>query len=139
MIEFLDNKVVLIGPKGIITIPANDQITIRLGMLFEGECENISRTQCAQKFGITRQRYHQLLNKFLKEGAQGLKNIKRGPKKNYRRTEEVIRQIIRYRFLDPDLSPQVISQKMTQLGHTIATRSVERVISDYGLQKKTYI
>jgi hypothetical protein len=54
-----------------------------------------------------------------------------------RRTEEMVRQIIRHRFLDPDASAEVIAQKLQQAHHLISIRSVERVISDFGLQKKT--
>ena len=66
-----------------------------------------------------------------------LKSAKRGPKTNYRRTEQVVRQIIRHRFLDPDASAEVIAQKLRQCGWEISTRSVERVIGQFGLQKKT--
>jgi hypothetical protein len=49
----------------------------------------------------------------------------------------LIKDRIRLRFLDPAVSPAVIAQKLRQLGHAISTRSVERIIADYGLQKKT--
>jgi threonine dehydrogenase-like Zn-dependent dehydrogenase len=61
-----------------------------------------------------------------------------GPKANYRRTEEMVRQIIRHRFLDPEASAEIIAQKLRQADHLISIRSVERVISDFGLQKKLY-
>jgi hypothetical protein len=61
----------------------------------------------------------------------------RGPKRNYRRTDELVRQVVRHRFLDPNASPEVIAQKLRQTGFVISTRSVERVIAEYGLQKKT--
>lgn len=139
MIEFDDQRIVLAGPQGVLAVSDDDEITIKLAMLYEGECEGQSRSECADKFNYSRQRYHQLLNKYLSLGALGLKSQKRGPKNNYRRTDQVVRQIIRYRFLDPELSAEVIAQKLIQSGHRIAIRSVERVISDYGLQKKTYI
>ena len=62
---------------------------------------------------------------------------KRGPKTNSVRTDEVERQVIRHRFLDPDASADIIAQKLRQAGFAISTRSVERVIEKYGLQKKT--
>ena len=139
MIELLDKGVILIGPQGVIPVREDDGITIKLAMLFEGECEGKGPTQCAQKFGYSRQRYHQLLNQFLEQGALGLKSRKRGPKGHYRRTDQVVREIIRYRFLDPELSGEVIAQKLIQTGHQIAARSVERVIEDYGLQKKIHL
>lgn len=139
MIEFENQQIVLTGPQGVLAVRADDEITIKLAMLYEGECEGQSRAKCAEKFNFSRQRYYQLLNKFAAQGALALQSQKRGPKTNYRRTDEVVRQIIRYRFLDPDMSAEVIAQKLIQAGQEIAIRSVERVISDYGLQKKNYI
>ena len=137
MIEIHEGKVSMSGPKGSLPVREDDEITLKLAMLFEGECEGLGPVKAARKFGFTRQRYYQILNQFLKQGAAGLKRLKPGPKGNYRRTDEVIRQIIRYRFLDPQTSSEVIAQKLNQNGYPIAIRSVERVISEYGLQKKT--
>ena len=39
--------------------------------------------------------------------------------------------------VDPDASAEVLAQKLTQDGYTISIRSVQRVIAQYGLQKKT--
>ena len=137
MIEIASSGLFLTGPKGSIPLKEDDEITVKLAMVFEGECEGSGRTKAAQKFGYTRQRYHQILQQFRRQGAEALKSRKPGPKGNYRRTGEVVRQVIRYRFLDPQISPQVIAQKLVQCGHQIAIRSVERVICEYGLQKKT--
>ncbi len=138
MIEIENNALFLKGPKGSIPVKGHDEITLKLSMIFEGECDGIGPTNAAEKFGFTRQRYYQILEQFKMEGAEALKSRKRGPKGNYRRTDEVVRQIIRYRFLDSQISPEVIAQKLIQTGNLIAIRSVERVISDYGLQKKNY-
>jgi hypothetical protein len=137
MIEIHDGIPSLSGPEGSLTVREDDEITLKLAMLFEGQCEGLGPVQAAQKFGYTRQRYYQILDQFMNHGASGLKSLKPGPKGNYRRTDEVIRQIIRYRFLDPAMTPEVIAQKLNQNGYSIAMRSVERVISAYGLQKKT--
>jgi hypothetical protein len=137
MIEIHEGNLCLSGPKGSLPVREDDPITLKLAMLFEGECEGLGPVKAARKFGFTRQRYYQILNQFSKQGAAGLKRLKPGPKSNYRRTDEVVRQVIRYRFLDPQTSPEVIAQKLNQNGYPIAIRSVERVISEYGLQKKT--
>ena len=63
-------------------------------------------------------------------GAEALKGYKRGPKTNYRRTEEVVRQVIRYRFLDPNMSPEVISQMLIQCGHQIGIISASGNLHD---------
>ena len=127
----------IVGPTGNLFIPTDDQITPRLLMLIEGECEGLGPMQAAHKHGLSRQRYYQLHKQFQEQGFLGLINQKRGPKTNSVRTEEVERQVIRHRFLDPDASVDVIAQKLRQAGLLISTRSVERVIEKYGLQKKT--
>jgi len=137
MIKIEGQNLILNGPKGSIPVRDDDEITPKLVMLFEGECEGLGATKAAQKFGFTRQRYHQLLQQYKSDGASALQSKKRGPRRNYRRTDEVVRQIIRYRFLDPEVSTEVITQKLVQSGFSIAVRSVKRVISEFGLQKKT--
>lgn len=137
MIEIHEGIPSLSGPKGSLPVREDDEITWKLAMLFEAQCEGLGPIKAAKKFGYTRQRYYQILNQFIEQGALALKSLKPGPKGNYRRTDEVVRQIIRYRFLDPAMTPEVIAQKLNQNGFPIAIRSVERVISGYGLQKKT--
>jgi transposase len=133
--EFPERRI--IGSTGELVIPSHDEITPRLMMLLEGECEGLGAAEAALKHGVTRQRYYQVLKLFQKDGATALVNQKRGPKTNYVRTDEVERQVIRQRFLDPDASADIIAHKLRQAGFSISTRSVERVIEKYGLQKKT--
>lgn len=137
MWSFDQDESVLTGPRGQLQVPSGDQVTRKLLMLIEGECSREPRTRVAQRYGYSRQRYFQIRQAFQAGGAAALVNHKRGPKTNYRRTDEVVRQVIRYRFLDPDASAEVIAQKLRQQGRPIAARSVQRVIEEYGLQKKT--
>mgnify|MGYP002682892216 CR=1 FL=1 len=127
----------LVGAGGSLEVRADDEVTRKLAMLIEGECEGLGPLQAAAKFGFSKQRYFQLRAAFTKHGAQALQSQKRGPKTHYRRTAEVVRQVIRHRFLDPDASPEVIAQKLCQSGWQISIRSVQRVIDEYGVQKKT--
>jgi Winged helix-turn helix len=133
--ELPDRRIV--GPAGELLVPAGDEVTPRLLMLLEGECEGLGAAEAAHRHGLTRQRYHQILKMFNQHGAAALQPGKRGPKTNSVRTDEVERQVIRHRFLDPDASADIIAQKLRQAGFAISTRSVERVIEKYGLQKKT--
>ena len=137
MLRFDHDHAFLQGPAGAVPVPDDDEITRKLAMLVEGQCEGMGPKRAAQKFGYSPQRYFQLLHDFEQRGAQALRSLKRGPKTNYRRTQEVVCQIIRHRFLDAQASPDVIAQKLRQCGHAISTRSVERVVAAYGLQKKT--
>jgi hypothetical protein len=127
----------LVGTGGSLEVCADDEITRKLAMLIEGECEGLGPIHAAAKFGFSKQRYFQLRSAFAEQGAQALLSHKRGPKTHYRRTAEVVRQVIRHRFLDADATPEVIAQKLCQSGWEISIRSVQRVIEEYGLQKKT--
>ena len=125
------------GPAGSLLVPDDDEVCRRIAMLIEGECEKLGPAKAAQKYGFTRQRYYQILADFYAQGAEGLILQTPGPKTNYRRTDQAVRLVIRCRFLDPDASPQVIGQKVRQQNLLISDRSIERIIADYGLQKKT--
>lgn len=137
MAEFDIVRHALVGASGCLLVQENDEVTRKLCMLIEGECEGLGPTEAARKFGLTKQRYCQLRTAFSEQGAAALQSRKRGPKANYRRTAEVVRQVIRHRFLDSEVSTEVIAQKLRQSGWTISNRSVQRVIEDFGLQKKT--
>ncbi len=136
-ISFFRKHLRFSGPGGTLPVADNDEIGRRLAMLIMGQCEGKGATQAAQQFKFSRQRYYQLLQDFAEKGALGLALESRGPKTDYRRTDQVIRLVIRCRFLDPEASPEVIAQKIRQQNLAISQRSVERIIADYGLQKKT--
>lgn len=137
MAQFNREQSSIVGQSGSLSVPQDDEVTRKLLMLIEGECEGAGPLAAASKHGFSKQRYFQLREILQKQGAAGLVSQKRGPKSKSRRTDDIIRQIIRYRFLDPQVTPEVIAQKLRQLGHVISSRSVERVIADFGLQKKT--
>jgi hypothetical protein len=127
----------LIGPAGTLPIAASDEQARRFLMLMEGECLEENVIAVAQRYGLSRQRYYQLRQDYLSGGVAALEPDKSGPKTNYRRTDQLVRQILRYRFLDPESSPAVITQKLKQTKFVVSQRTVSRVIADYGLQKKT--
>ena len=137
MVWFNFDDTSLVGSAGSLDVPNDDEITRKFAMLIEGDCEGLGPAQAARKYQFSRQRYFQLRTAFREQGALALLSQKRGPKHNYRRTDEVIRQVIRHRFLDPDATAEVIAQKLRQCGLNISTRSVERVIEQFGLQTKT--
>jgi hypothetical protein len=137
MARFDFSQHAFVGTGGRLPVREDDEITRKLAMLVEGECGNLGPTEAARKFGYSRQRYFQLRATFDELGAEALQSHKRGPKTLYRRTAEVVRQVIRHRFLDPEASADVIAQKLSQGGSKISVRSVQRVIEEFGLQKKT--
>jgi hypothetical protein len=115
-------------------IRPDDKTAVKFAMLIEGHLYE-AKDACV-KYGYTEQRYYQLLKKYNSLGLEGLIDKKRGSEKQPVRTESVTNQIIRLRFLDPFSSAAVISQKLKQQGYQVSTRSVERTITEYGLQKK---
>lgn len=136
MVRFENGRCILDGPAGRLEAP-DEEVTRKLAMLYEGQCEGDSPSKAAAKFGYSKQRYFQILHAFQQQGIQALHSRKRGPKGPSRRTPDVVQEIIRHRFLDPDASADVIAQRLRQSGRPIGTRSVEQTISEWGLQKKT--
>ncbi len=137
MFTYDRSKSMLIGPRGSLSIPPNDEATLKLIMLLQGECTEIGPGQAAKDFQYSKSRYYQIRDAFAQKGLEGLINHKKGPKCNYRRTREVTKLVVRARFLEPEATAEVIASKLRQGGYPIATRSVERTINEYGLQKKT--
>ncbi|MBS0000329.1 MAG: helix-turn-helix domain containing protein [Cyclobacteriaceae bacterium] len=128
--------------EGTIALDVNpeDPVLWKLSMILDA-AQNKGQTieRIASKYGYTREYFYQVLDKLKSQGSQSLQDRPAGPKRNYKRTAEVTKQIIRHRFLDPEASCEVITQKMKQAGYIISQRSVERVVHEYGLQKKGYI
>ena len=124
----------------LLEIASTDAIAWKFLMLLEAAAskeETIERI--AHKFGYTREHFYTIKKHFEEGGCEALSDKPKGPKSNYKRTDEIEKQIIRYRFLDPEANCEVIAQKMNQTGYTISQRSVERTVNEYGLQKKGYI
>jgi transposase len=124
------------GPKGVLKISSDDEMACKLAMIIEVICFGQSPTQIAKKYGYTKQRYFQMFHEFEKSGSTTLISQKTGPKHKTVLKENMVKQIIRHRFLDPDANSSVIAQKLSQTGPHVSQRSVERVITDFGLQKK---
>lgn len=117
-------------------IKEDDTASKKFLMLIEGTY-GIGVKKSIEKYDYTEQRFYQLKKDFKQEGFEALVDQKRGPKDRHIRKKHVDMQIIRLRFLDPDAGAAVITQKLNQAGTKISQRSVERTITEYGLQKKT--
>ena len=66
----------LVGVSGTLVVPKDDQITRKLAMLIEAECEGLGPTRAAEKYGYTKARYFQLRQVFLEQGSEALRNKK---------------------------------------------------------------
>jgi len=116
-------------------IEQNDALCKKICMLLEGHC-TIGVYAAIKKYGYTEQRYYQLLKMYKEGGAMALIDKKPGSDKQPVRTKDAVNQIVRLRYLDPLASADVIVQKLNQIGHKVSKRSVERTITEFGLQKK---
>ena len=81
-------------PTGSLPISDSDPLASRFLMLVEGECLDDNVAAIAQKYGYCRQRYYQILHAFQQGGLPALQPQKTGPKSNYRRTDQAVRQIL---------------------------------------------
>lgn len=123
-----------------LKIEPSDTVAWKFTMLLKASITNEKTIeQIAREFGYTREHFYVIKKQYEEGGSQALLDKPKGPKSNYRRTKEIEKKIIRHRFLDPDANCEVIAQKMNQTGDQISQRSVERTISEYGLEKKGYI
>lgn len=116
-------------------IDPGDKLAVKMAMLVEGQC-TIGVYKAIEKYGYTEQRYYQLFKLYQEGGMGALIEKKRGSDKKPVRTKEIQNQIVRLRFLDPFASTGVLTQKMSQMGYKVSKRSIERTITEFGLQKK---
>jgi len=124
---------------GSIPLKEKDDLTKKLFMLFEYYNKDITVKDIVKKHKISRAGFYVIKKLYEENGSVGLIKKKTGPKHNYVRTESIKNLVIRLKYLDPNLSGAVIAQKLNQQGHKISIKSVERIISELKLVKKTSI
>ena len=54
----------LVGKRGALDVTDGDEITLKLAMLIEGECEGLGPIKAARKYGFSKGRYFQLSTDF---------------------------------------------------------------------------
>mgnify|MGYP006303915727 FL=1 len=131
-----ENQLEVSGEGGTFTVHKDDEAAWKLMMLIEAECSEETHAEVVSRYGYSTQRFYQLRKAYREEGTDALRSQKTGPKTNYRRGGEVMRQIVRYRFLNPEVSAEVVGKKLRQKGFQVSDRSVYRVFEEFGLQKK---
>jgi transposase len=131
------DRALLAGPAGALPIPAQDKLTLKLAMLYEGQCAGLGISRTAAKFGYSRQGYYKLLEQFRHHGANALVP---GHRRKYtrRRKDEIVRAVVRQRFQHPAASAADLTLLLRQSGLVISERTIERLITLYGLQHRTY-
>lgn len=138
LVTFLgEDRALLAGPAGALPIPAQDKLTLKLAMLYEGQCAGLGIGRTAAKFGYSRQGYYKMLQQFRNHGATALVQ---GHRRKYtrRRKDEIVQAVVRQRYQNPEASSADLAVLLRHGGLRISERTIERIITLYGLQQRTY-
>lgn len=123
------------GPGGILPVRPEDDATVDLVMLIEGETSGRDLDEVLRQFGRSRSTYYEKLRRFRDAGLEGLLARPPGPRTPWRRPLEVVRYIVTTRLRHPDRSASAIAEELAGMGHTVSVRSVERTLSQFGLTR----
>jgi transposase len=123
------------GAGGTLPVRPDDQVALDLAMLIEGETSGRPLAEVLQQFGRSRTAYYEKLHRYGEEGVSGLAAKPPGPHGPWRRSPDVVRFVVTARLRDPGRSPETIARDLSQLGHEVSVRSVERTLQQFGLTR----
>ncbi|HEY3355115.1 MAG TPA: helix-turn-helix domain-containing protein [Polyangia bacterium] len=119
-----------------LDLPHVDRPLLDLLMLLEGSMRLMSVAELCAKYGYRSTRsYYEKRRLFERQGVAGLLPQPRGPKRPSRRTPSVEQRVVAARVRDPDLAAAQIAERLRAAGVRLSARSVERILSDYGLTR----
>jgi transposase len=121
------------GPAGQLPLRPDDEACTDLAMLIEGETSGRPLPEVLEEFGRSRSTYYEKLRRFRELGVVGLLAKPPGPRNAWRRPLEVVRFIVTTRLRDRDRGAPQIAGDLSQLGHAVSVRSVERTLQQFGL------
>jgi transposase len=123
------------GPGGALPIRPDDEASLDLVMLMEGETSGRPLDEVLAEFGRSRSTYYEKLRRFREQGVVGLLARPPGPRTAWRRPLEVVRFIVTARLRDAGRSAAQIADDLGGLGHPVSVRSVERTLTQFGLTR----
>ena len=123
------------GPGGRLPLRDDDDASLDLAMLIQGETSGRPLDEVLAHFGRSRSTYYEKLRRFRESGLEGLLARPPGPRNAWRRPLEVIRFIVTARLRDGGRSASAIAEDLARLGHTVSVRSVERTLTQFGLTR----
>ena len=82
----------------------DDMIQVKYEMLRQVHVDNLSVSQAAHEFGLSRPSFYQGSAGFEQAGLSGLTPLKRGPRSGHKLTPEVMEFVRAKRISDPSLS-----------------------------------
>jgi transposase len=123
------------GPGGVLHLRGEDDVTLDLLMLVDGETSGRALEDVLRQYGRSRSTYFEKLRRFRQEGVEGLLARPPGPRSAWRRPLEVVRHIVTTRLRHPERGAAAIAEELARLGHVVSVRSVERTLSQFGLTR----
>lgn len=124
------------GPEKSILLSLKDAGLRDFVMILEGETAGTPVEELLRRWGFkSPATYYRKKKLFFKEGLSALLHHKRGPKHKSRLTDAIIKKVVALRFHSPEKNSAQIAQTLKQQGHSISSRSVDRVLADFGISR----
>lgn len=109
---------------------ARDAVQVKYEMLRQVRCENASKAEAAELFGVSRPTFYQAETRFAREGLSGLLPRPRGPKGAHKLTPEVMGFIDKHWNGEGAVHARSLAQRIkTELDLSVHPRSIERAIA----------
>jgi transposase len=115
---------------------AHDDLQVRYEMLRAHLVDGDSIRAICRRFGVSRQTFYNLQEKFLKEGTAGLLPKRPGPKGPSKLTENVL-SFVKERLQTDTLisTPELLAQVQERFGVSFHRRTLEKLLRDLRSKK----
>ncbi len=127
----------VIGPGGELPLRTDDPLVRNFLLLLLGEVGGNTARDSLSIFGYrSRATYYEKLKRYLKGGMAALLPERPGPRRKWRRSDEVVRAIVALKYHHPELAPEKLAEILRERGLSVSPRSVQRTLSEFGLVQK---
>ena len=117
---------------------AHDNVQVRYEMLRAHLIDGDSVSAVCKRFGVSRQTFYNLQEKFLNEGAVGLLPKQPGPKGPSKLTRDVLLFVKQRLKEDQSVStPNLLAQLQTKFGVSFHRRTLEKLLRDLRSKKNS--
>jgi transposase len=114
-----------------------DQLQVRYEMLRSHRVDEHKVAAVCQRYGVSRQTFYNLQERFLSGGTAGLLSRKRGPKGPSKLTGELLQLVERRLQQEPELSGgSLASQIEDRFGVAVHKRTLEKLLKELRSKKK---
>lgn len=115
-----------------------DNLQVRYEMLRSHLIEHDSVVGVCRRFGVSRQTFYTLLEKFAEEGTAGLLPQKPGPRGAWKLRPEVLRFVTeQLETAEPISAGQICAQVQQRFAVSLHKRTIEKLLKDLGSKKNS--